>query len=133
MQDPFEKRLQLTSRLCLGSYVALQILFFFKTIVLPMGGREPNITMWLVHSLPLLLVLPGMLKGNYRAYAWLSFAILLYFMLNVEGMFLPQPSPYHGIAVALIVVIFISCVLVIRWLGLQNEWRMEHSEEKSIL
>lgn len=104
-------------KLCLACYFSLQLLYFCKTVLWPMGGRDPNVTMWLIHALPLLPFLPGMLKGNYRAYTWLAFVILLYFMQTVIALFSPQASVYHWIALVLIVALFASATLFIRWQG----------------
>ncbi len=130
MQDPFRKRLLITRRLCLGAYFSLLVLFLFKTVLFPMGGRDLNYTMWAVHSLPLLLFLPGLLRGDHRSYAWLSFAILMYFMVTVEAMFTPSASIYHSLTLVLVVVLFIACVLNIRWQGLQHQWRVAANKEK---
>ena len=113
MTNPFDKRLALTTTLCLFAYFALQLLFFFKTVALPMGGRAPNITMWAIHALPLLMFLPGMLRGNYRSYTWLAFLILMYFLLSVEGVFAPEPSHYHSLSLVLMTVFLLSAMQVL--------------------
>jgi uncharacterized membrane protein len=131
MEDPFQGRLRVVSGVCLIGYFALQLVFFFKTVALPMDGREPNITMWAVHALPLLLFLPGMLRGDYRSYTWLAFAILLYFLLAVEGMFAPDASHYYSVTIVLVIVLFTSSTLLIRWKGLQHKWRQGHARQNA--
>ena len=131
VQDPFRKRLLLATRVTVVAYFLLHLLFFAKTVLLPMGGREPNITMWAVHSLPLLLFLPGMLRGDHRSYAWLSFAILMYFIVTVEALFSPQASHYHSATLVLVIVLFTGCVLTIRWKGLQHQWHAADAEQKA--
>lgn len=126
-ENPFARRLAWVTRLCLGSYFALLLLYLFKTVLIPMGGREANFTMWAVHSLPLLVFLPGMLRGNHRSYAWLSFAILMYFMVTVEALFTPDASIYHWVALVLVIVLFSCCVLLIRWTGMQHQWQLTHN------
>ena len=133
MTNPFDKRLALAVKICLVAYFALQLLYFFKTVAMPMGGRAPNFTIWAVHALPLLLCLPGMLRGNYRSYTWLSFLILMYFLSSVEGVFAPESSHYHSVSLVLVVVIFIACVLIIRWTGLQHQWQLDHAEKQGKL
>jgi uncharacterized membrane protein len=133
MTNPFDKRLALTTTLCLFAYFALLLLFFFKTVALPIGGRSPNITMWVIHALPLLMFLPGMLRGNYRSYTWLAFMILMYFLLSVEGVFAPEPSHYHSLSLVLVVVIFTTCVLIIRWKGMQHQWQLDQTEQEGKL
>lgn len=50
-----------------------------------------NATVFCLQSLPLLLILPGLIKGHRRAYQWCGFIILLYFMRAVILVFNPKP------------------------------------------
>lgn len=110
-------RISAAYRLTFGAWLALQCLFVFKTLLLPMGGRDPNITMWAVHSLPLLIFLPGLWRGDVRSFAWLAFAILMYFLVTVDALFSTAASRYHWLALALIVALFTGCTVYIRWQG----------------
>ncbi len=112
-----ERRATLALRLCLACYGALLALYLGKTLLWPMGGRDPNVVMWAIHTLPLLPFLPGLRRGDARTCAWLAFAILLYFMQTVLGLFSPHPSPYHWLALVLIVALFTAATLFIRWQG----------------
>jgi len=98
-------------------WAALQLLYLFKTMLLPMGGRDPNVTIWLLHSVPLLPFLPGLWRGDYRMVTWLSFAILLYFAATVEALFSPAASAYHWAALAIIVLLFTACLFYVRGVG----------------
>ena len=96
---------------------ALQLVFLWKTLIAPMGGRDPNVSIWLLHSLPLMLFLPGLWRGDYRMFTWLSFAILMYFAATVEALFSPAASGYHWAALVIIVLLFTACLIYVRSVG----------------
>ncbi len=122
MDSPYQRRMKWAAWISLACYVGLLLSFLFKTVVAPMGGREPNLTMWAIHTLPLLLFLPGILRRNQRTYAWLAFLLLLYFVLTVEGLFSPAASNYHWLALLLLIGLFCGCVGFIRWSGMHSQW-----------
>lgn len=132
MESPYKQRMSWATWLCLACYFGLLLSFLFKTLIAPMGGREPNVTMWAIHSLPLLLFLPGLLRRNQRSYAWLSFLLLLYFVLAVEGLFSPSASNYHWIALLLVIGLFCGCVAFIRWAGMHYQWLAAETEKEGI-
>jgi uncharacterized membrane protein len=129
MDSPFERRIQWAAWFSMACYFGLLLSFVFKTVIAPMGGREPNFTMLAVHTLPLLLFLPGILRRNQRTYAWLSFLLLLYFVLTVEGLFSPFASNYHWLALALLVGLFCGCIGFIRWTGMAYKWQASATGE----
>ncbi|MFT0212894.1 DUF2069 domain-containing protein [Pseudomonas sp. F1_0610] len=66
-------------------------------------------------SIPLILVLPGILKGSPYAYSWACFAILLHFLEGVWMLMEPQKQ-WIGVAETLITTgFFISAMYYIRW------------------
>lgn len=117
MTVSLERRAALALRVCQVCYGALLLLFLCKTLLWPMGGRNPNLVMWAIHTVPLLPFLPGLWRGDARTCAWLAFAILLYFMQTVLALFSPDPSAYHWLALVLIVALFTAVTLYIRWQG----------------
>ncbi len=130
MESPYKQRMSRAAWICLGCYFGLLLSYLFKTLVLPMGGRDPNLTMWALHTLPLLPFLPGLLRRDQRTYAWLSFVLLLYFVLSVEGLFSPVASYYHWIALVLVVALFSGSVAFIRWTGMHYQWLAAETERE---
>ena len=43
----------------------------------------PALTVALFYSLPLLIPLPGLLRGNYRTYTWATLCLLPYFIVGI--------------------------------------------------
>lgn len=73
------------------------------------------ITIWLFQSLPLLLLLPGILMNYYRSYSWLCFVLLFYFVKAVEGGMLSTAKFSDGLFIMLTVTLFISAMMASRW------------------
>lgn len=64
---------------------------------------------------PLILVLPGILKGSPYAYSWACFAILLHFLEGVWMLMEPHKQ-WIGVAETLITTgFFISAMYYVRW------------------
>ncbi len=61
------------------SYIGLLILLTFTFI----QNDDHSWKLWAFQMIPLLLVLPAMLKRYYRAHSWLCFIILAYFTAYV--------------------------------------------------
>jgi uncharacterized membrane protein len=103
------------ARFCLLlSYSALLLLFAVNTLVVPSCNRSPNIVIFLLHLLPLLVFLPSLLKQNVRAHAWMTFVLLGYFMMSVSTAFACK-SILLTTEVLLIAALFIAAMLYIRW------------------
>lgn len=98
----------LVATLLLLAAIALQ------TLIAPSGNRQPNVVVWLVLSLPLLIFLPGLWRGGVRSFAWLSFVSLLYFAQAVTAMF-AAPKAVNVLELSASVVLFICTLLFVRW------------------
>lgn len=69
----------------------------------------------IVLSLPLILFLPGMARGNYKSLAMLSFVTLMYFIPLVVNVGRPDFDVVDITSVALICILFTSSMLFSRW------------------
>lgn len=94
--------------------------FFFTLLILSLlaGGIASGTPMSLVliSPLPLLLFIPGMLKSNHRSLAMLCFVTLLYFTVIVVNLAEPDKSVFDMIAVFAVSSLFISAMLLSRWI-----------------
>jgi uncharacterized membrane protein len=89
---------------------------------IPQGSSAALIL--LVKLLPLLIVLPGLIRDQLRAYIWLCFIILFYFTQSVVESFLSLGSLSDLFITLLTIIIFIAAMLYIKWersLGRQLE------------
>ncbi|MGS2717048.1 DUF2069 domain-containing protein [Eionea flava] len=74
--------------------------------------------LWIFQSIPLLLVLPGLLKVHFRAHSWLCFVILVYFMAYVVEVGSPLAETTDWIGLTLSIIIFCGAMATSR--GLQR-------------
>jgi uncharacterized membrane protein len=96
-------------------YTLLLAVYSIRTLWLTPLDKEPNTVVWFFHIVPLLMMLPGMLKNHYRSYIWLCFVLLFYFMTAVIQAFAPEYGWFPKFEVALIVLLFISAMMFSRW------------------
>lgn len=75
-----------------------------------------SIVLWLIACVPLLILAPAMWRKHHRAYSWLCFVILLYFVKAVEGSLSSVATWIDFSMLVLSVVIFVSAMLTSRWL-----------------
>lgn len=107
------------------SSVALLILLYATQFVWvsPNAHLTDNSPQWRLLGLfviPLLLFIPGFIKGKATTYAWFCFLLMLYFCDSVITAFaLPHPLGYLGVAESVtICVLFCSAMYAAKWYGL---------------
>lgn len=115
MSSAIKRKLHIARRLNWICYLGLMLLFAAWNLFLP-GG---SIKLWILQSLPLLLVLPGMLKRNYRSYLWLCFILLIYITASIVDVMLPTRGWQHGVLLLLSLTLFFSAMMTSRWQRMQ--------------
>jgi len=93
-------------------YAGLLLLFVY----LNLSQVHGSFSKWLMQSVPLLVVLPGLIRNNYRAYSWLCFIVLLYFTAYVAEVMSPLYVWTDAVALTFSVILFIGAMLTSRWL-----------------
>ena len=93
--------------------------------------QEGSLATWLMQTLPLLVVLPGLLKDKHRSYSWLCFVILIYFTAYVVEVMSPLFVWTDALALTLSVVIFIAAMLASRWLQRWHYYAAKPSEAQT--
>ncbi|RLU01521.1 DUF2069 domain-containing protein [Ketobacter sp.] len=85
MTELLTKRAEFCRTLTLGLLAALLLLFVaWRVIFIPV---EHWITILLIHMIPLILFIPGMLARKPKVFIWFCFVILLYFCQGVMSSF----------------------------------------------
>jgi len=77
------------------------------------GARLPLVLA--VELAPLLVVLPGVLRGRARAHAWLCFVLNLYFIKGVLATLYPQRQWFGWTELSLSIALFVCALLYVRW------------------
>lgn len=110
-----KRRSQRAQQITWGSYAILLLLM----IITSLPGQVPagtSIALILgVKLLPLLIVLPGLLSSQLRAYIWLCFIVLFYFTQAVVETFLSAGAGLDWLITTLTVVMFCTAMLYVKW------------------
>lgn len=89
------------------------LIWFFLT-----GSAVEQANPWLIlaiKTVPLLIFIPGLIKGADRTHAWLCFVVLVYFTLGILELF-SLTNKLEGALITLFsTMLFISSTLYIRW------------------
>lgn len=101
----------------LGIMLAIIVI---NTLVAPTGGRQTNWVVWGALSLPLFILLPGIVRRGVNSYAWLSFVSLLYFAQAVIAVAVPQPRLLDGLHLFASIALFLGALLSLRWRARAN-------------
>ena len=113
--EEWQRRAGIARMLVLSSYVALLLLVAVGTLILPTRDRAPNVTIWIIQSLPLLIVVIGIVRGGVIAHAWLSFISLLYFAMAVTELFVPPLQILDVLKLIFSIELFFGAMLYVRW------------------
>ena len=109
-------RLRHSRNLTWLSYAALLLLLAY---INGRGGRN-TILLGLLYCLPLLLLLPALLRRSYRGYSVLALVSIVYFIVAVPGTMSATSNWLDYLILVLSIALFFSSVFTSRWL---QRWR----------
>ena len=101
-------------RLALGSYYALGLVLLFNSLTMTTGLTITTLVIWLLQVSPLLIFARGLHRSQTRAYAWLSFVVLMYFVHGVLTAFTPGRLLEGLLEVTCCSLLFVALILFIR-------------------
>jgi ACR3 family arsenite transporter len=70
--------------------------------------------LWAISTLPLLLFLPGLLRGAWKSYAWMCFALMVYFQVFVTEIF-RKPNDLITIGLLASLLLLFCTAMVFVW------------------
>ncbi len=106
--------IELLRKSLLAAYYGLLSYFVVSAAMVYDDLRVASLVIWLVQVTPLLIFARGLHRGVLRTYGWVSFVILLYFMLGVLIAFGPERFWLGLTEVLLCSLIFVLLILYIR-------------------
>ncbi|MFT5691516.1 MAG: putative membrane protein [Oceanicoccus sp.] len=123
------QKLALLSRYgVLLSFFGLLATFTVSALWLPSCNRSPSTIIWLLHIVPLLFFVRGIVKKNVRTHVWVSFICLGYFLVSVNAVF-ACPDIITGIEIGLISVLFTTSTMYIRWRSREQKLQENNAPE----
>jgi len=84
------------------------------TMVVDGVQRSVPLPVWVLWFLPLLILVPGMLRDRLRSFVWLSFVTLLYFVAAVQRIFAEPGSVRAQLELTAVIVLFLCVMFYIR-------------------
>lgn len=114
MSKSYQQLSSLSHRWVLVNFAVLLVVFSLNTLVWPSCARSPNWVIWIIHVLPLVVFIPGLIKQNIRSFIWMTMILLGFFMASVSTAFACK-SALMLTEVILIGSLFTSAMLYIRW------------------
>ncbi len=90
------------------------------TLLWPGPDREPSAVIWVILSLPWLVIAPGIWRGSLHAHAAMCFISLVYFASAVTNVFMPGRVPGAVVELVLTVILFCAGTMFIRWRARAN-------------
>ena len=116
---PTKASLEHKSRIAMNISWLSYTLVLLMLIITSLPGQTPEGAsigfILTIKLLPLLIILPGLMKSYLRSFVWLCFIILFYFTRAVVDSFLSLGSGIDLFITFLTVSTFISAMLYINW------------------
>jgi uncharacterized membrane protein len=109
MNDALLARITLT----ISRYGLLLLLLIY--IVQTAAITPLNWTMLAIGTLPIIFLLRPVWRGEPMTHAWLCFLLLMYFLVAVQNMFASNRDLFDVLRLVLIVVVFLSSMMYVRW------------------
>jgi uncharacterized membrane protein len=110
-----EKRAGFAGSVMKASYLLCLLVLTLSTWVWVQEGRQPSLTIYLIRILPLAIFAGAVFKVSLRGLAWLCFVCLGYFISAVTESMSPLAIWINYLELALIVILFCSAMIYIRW------------------
>ena len=114
----------------LTTLCASYVIFILLISWLNFQSANSNFKIWLIKIIPLLILIPGLIKKHHRTYSWLCFVILPYFIFITPALF-EAFAWKNWVYLALTVIIFITAMMTSRWLQQQSHLRWQISQTPS--
>jgi uncharacterized membrane protein len=106
----------------IAAYIALILSIGWSTFAgAPDASEMSNnwllvgVFLWTIKVIPLLIFIPFLIKDTDRVYGWMSYVSMIYFILAILLAFTPQSRLIGTIATLSSCILFVGCLLVIRW------------------
>ncbi len=113
-------KLRISRITLLASYLGLILVLLASTLA--SGGEHTEgtsiaapIILWLFKCLPLLIFIPGLIKGSHKTASWLSYVTMIYFVLAILLMFTAGSDIWGRLMPLTTLILFTAAMLYTRW------------------
>lgn len=106
---------QIALQLSWASYTLMLLMMIISSLPAYLPEKSHALPILTVKLLPLLILLPGLIKDHLRSHIWLCFIILFYFTQSVVETFLSKAAFLDLFITSLTVIIFLASMFYIKW------------------
>jgi len=96
------------------SYYALVLTLLLNSLVMTTGLGITTLVIWLLQAFPLIVFAPALHRNKQRAFAWLSFVTLMYFVHAVLVAFDPRRTIVGLLEIAACCALFTALIFYLR-------------------
>ncbi|MDO3388798.1 DUF2069 domain-containing protein [Gilvimarinus sp. SDUM040013] len=108
---PLQRKYAQARLICIASLIVLGLIFTWASLTETSG----SVVRWCIQALPVLLFIPGCVRGHYRTYSWLCFVVLFYFTGFVVSAMTPNSDALDIVGVVVTAVLFCAAMMGSRW------------------
>ena len=101
--------------LSLVGYILLLGLLLASSYWFPPPQDTSLLMVLAIKLVPLLILMPGLVKDSLRAHIWLCFVLLLYFTQSVLSLTQTNGHWLFGVICAITVIVFLSSMMHVHW------------------
>lgn len=117
MDAALMNRAILARNISLVTYWLLLVTLIATTFVGDLPEEASKLTILAIKLVPLLILLPGLLKHRTRSHVWLCFIILLYFTSASTQLVITNWAILPVVMSVMSVVIFFCSMMYVNWYG----------------
>ena len=109
---PRVRLMRVLSLVCFFGLIGLLCAYYL--VFADLHGARPWVIL-LIELVPLMLLVPGMLKGSARGHSFTCYVVNLYLIKGALAAFDPNRQVFGLLEIAASVAVFISAMLFVRW------------------
>ena len=107
-------RAQRARQAALVSLALLLVLLTVNIFGITRLEMQSRAVLWAISVVPLLIFLPGLLRGAWKSYAWMCFALMVYFQVFVTEAFRKPGEPITIGLLVCVLLLFAAAMVFVR-------------------
>lgn len=123
----YRQKLSMARPIALTAYVLLIALIIYTEV----HAEKFNLAVCALKLLPLLILVPGLIRQTFRAYSWLCFVCLVYFTVIFPVAY-TRSLWSDWLITALVTILFLSSMMTSRWLQYWQFYLRQQSTSKNL-
>lgn len=123
----YRQKLSIARPIALTAYVLLIVLIIYTES----HAEKFNLAVCALKLLPLLILVPGLIRQTFRTYSWLCFVCLVYFTVIFPVAY-TRSLWSDWLITTLVTILFLSSMMTSRWLQYWRFYLQQQSTSKNL-